>query len=190
MGQQSKVATPGEDIAASEEFSAGEGAYELDGRIIATVAGRVVLDKGTMVASVRAANPPRFFAPGDIVLGEVSEVRGTMVNLQSVVPEAGGRKPAGGDAGTIHISKVSEGRTDDLREMFRLGDVVRAKVVQARPSLQLTTAGADFGVVKALCMRCRAPMALAKGELRCEGCERTERRKMAKGYSSPKFFEG
>ncbi len=190
MGQQGKVATPGEDIAASEEFAAGDGAYERDGRIFAAVAGSVILDRSAMVASVRARNPPKAFAAGDVVLGEVTDVRGTMVNLQHVVPEAGGRKPTGGDAGTIHISKVSEGRTDDIRELFRLGDVVRAKVVQSKPSLQLTTAGAELGVVKALCTRCRAPLQLAKGELRCDACERTEYRKVAKGYSSPRYFEG
>jgi exosome complex component CSL4 len=189
MGQKGKVVTPGEDIAASEEFTVGEGTYERDGRIFASVAGGVDLDRGEMVARVKAANPPRALAVGDVVLGEVSDVRGTMVNLQSIAPEEGGRRATGGDAGTIHISKVSDGRSDDLRELFRLGDVVRARVCQVRPSLQLTTAGADLGVVKAFCTRCRAPLSLVKGELRCDGCERAERRKLAKGYSSPTFFE-
>src|SRR4030067_254438 len=58
--------------------------------------------------------------------------------------------------GTIHISNVSEEYTEDIHDMFRLGDVVRAKVIQTKPSLQLTTAEGLLGVVKALRGECRA----------------------------------
>jgi len=183
-----KVVMPGEEIATSEEFVVGEGTYEREGKILASVTGRVELDKGEMVARVKGLNPPRLLKAGDVVLGEVSDVRATMVNIQSIAPEEEGRRMTGQDMATIHISKVTDGRSDDLREMFRLGDVVRAKVIQVKPSLQLTTAGVDFGVVKAFCTRCRAPMALKKSELTCDNCERIERRKLAKGYSSPTFF--
>ena len=188
-GEGRKVVLPGDEIATSEEFVVGDGAYERDGKILASVTGHLELDKGEMVARVNGLNPPRQLKAGDTVLGEVSDVRGTMVNIQSVAPEVDGRRMTGQDIGTIHISKVTDGRSDDLRELFRLGDVVRAKVILVKPSLQLTTAGADFGVVKAFCTKCRAPLALRKGELCCDNCERIERRKLAKGYSSPTFFE-
>ncbi|MFH0816184.1 MAG: exosome complex RNA-binding protein Csl4 [Methanobacteriota archaeon] len=188
-GDGRKVVMPGEEIAASEEFVVGEGTYEREGRIFASVTGTVELDKLDMVARVRALNAPRQLKAGDTIVGAVSEIRGTMVNIQTIAPEEDGRRMTGQDMGTIHISKVTEGRSDDLREMFRLGDVVRAKVIQVKPSLQLTTAGPDFGVIKAFCTKCRAPLALRKGDLRCDNCERIERRKLAKGYSSPAFFE-
>lgn len=184
-----KVVMPGEEIATSEEFVAGEGTYEREGKILASVTGRVELDKGEMVARVKGLNPPRLLNVGDTILGEVTDVRGTMVNIQSIAPEEDGRRMTGQDMGTIHISKVTDGRSDDLRELFRLGDVVRAKVIQVKPSLQLTTAGPDLGVLKAFCTKCRAPMTLKKAELTCDNCERTERRKLAKGYSSPTFFD-
>jgi exosome complex component CSL4 len=187
-GDGRKVVMPGEEIATSEEFAVGEGTYEREGKILASVTGFVELDNGEMVARVLGLNPPRLLKAGDTILGEVSEVRGTMVNIQSIAPEEAGRRMTGQDMGTIHISKVTDGRSDDLRELFRLGDVVRAKVIQVKPSLQLTTAGPDLGVLKAFCTKCRSPMALKKAELTCDNCERVERRKLAKGYSSPTFF--
>jgi exosome complex component CSL4 len=140
-GDGRKVVMPGEEIATSEEFAVGEGTYEREGKILASVTGFVELDNGEMVARVLGLNPPRLLKAGDTILGEVSEVRGTMVNIQSIAPEEAGRRMTGQDMGTIHISKVTDGRSDDLRELFRLGDVVRAKVIQVKPSLQLTTAG-------------------------------------------------
>jgi exosome complex component CSL4 len=179
---------PGEDIAASEEFSVGEGTHEKDGRIFSSVAGFVALDAREMVARVVPINPPGSIAVGDFVLGEVTEVRGTMVNVGQLTADGDGRKAVGGDSGTLHISKVADGRTEDLRELFRIGDIVRAKVVQVKPSLQLATAGPDLGVVKAYCTRCRAALEPDAGNLKCGACERVERRKMARGYSIPRLF--
>ena len=185
-----KVVMPGEEIAISEEYVVGDGTYERDGKIFASVAGHVELDKNEMVARVKGLNPPVLLKAGDTILGEVSEIRARMVNVQSIAREEPGRRMTGQDMGTIHISKVTDGRSDDLRELFRLGDVVRAKVLQVKPSLQLTTAGAELGVIKAFCTKCRTPLVMKKGELSCGNCERVERRKLAKGYSSPTFFEG
>jgi exosome complex component CSL4 len=186
-GDGSGVVMPGDDIAASEEYAAGSGTYERDGRIISSVIGKVELDRGAMVARVSASNPPRQLAIGDVVLAPVSDVRGSMVNLQPIFIE-GECWRAAAEQGSLHVSKVSDGRSDDLREQFRLGDVVRAKICQVKPSVQMTTVGPEYGVVKAFCTRCRGPMEARGGELWCEACERAERRKLAKGYSAPRFF--
>src|SRR2546426_746488 len=85
--------------------------------------------------------------------------------------------------GTIHISNVSEEYTEDIHDMYRLGDVIRAKVIQVKPSLQLTTAERDLGVVKALCSVCRGPLELRGKDLYCPRDERTEHRKLAADYA-------
>lgn len=182
-----KVVMPGDEIAISEEYICGEGTYERDGKILAAVPGHVELDEREKVARVVGFNPPPVLKPEAIVLGVVSEVRNNMVTVQQLEIEGVGRAIAGDDMGTLHISKISENFTEDIREMFRLGDVVRAKVAQARPSIQLSTAGAELGVIKAFCTKCREPLVPQKGGLWCDNCERTERRKTAKGYSTPTF---
>jgi exosome complex component CSL4 len=50
--------------------------------------------------------------------------------------------------------------------------------------VQLSTAGPHFGVVRALCGRCRSPMDRKGRNLYCEKCDRTENRKVADDYRS------
>src|SRR6266699_1982625 len=89
--------------------------------------------------------------------------------------------------GTIHISNVSEEYTEDIHDMYRLGDIIRAKVIQVKPSLQLTTAEPSLGVVKALCSVCRGPLEMRGRELYCPRDERSERRKLAADYADLKL---
>src|SRR5437763_14499926 len=98
------------------------------------------------------------------------------------------RHISGESEGTIHISNVSEEYTEDIHDMYRLGDIIRAKVIQVKPSVQLTTAERNLGVVKALCSTCRGPLELRGRELSCPPDERTERRKVAADYAAPTPF--
>src|SRR5438552_15574619 len=87
------------------------------------------------------------------------------------------RQISGESEGTIDISNVSEEYTEDIHDMYRLGDIIRAKVIQVKLSVHLTTAERNFGVVKGLCAVCRGPMILRGRELDCPLDDRTERRK-------------
>src|SRR3989442_1225461 len=97
------------------------------------------------------------------------------------------RQISGESEGTIHISNVSEEYTEDIHDMYRLGDIIRAKVIQVKPSVQLTTAERDLGVVKARCSVCRGPLEVRGRELYCPRDERTERRKLAADYADLKL---
>src|SRR3972149_10250587 len=92
------------------------------------------------------------------------------------------RQLSGEAEGTIHISNVSEAYTEDIRDMFRLGDIIRAKVIQVKPPLQLTTAEPILGVVRAMCSQCRGPLEVRERDLFCLRCERAERRKITQDY--------
>src|SRR3989442_6806813 len=71
--------------------------------------------------------------------------------------------------------------------MSRRGDIIRAKVIQVKPSGQLRTAEPNLGVVKALCSVCRGPLEVRGRELYCPRDERTERRKLAADYADLKL---
>ena len=105
-----------------------------------------------------------------------------------VVARCDQRQISGESEGTIHISNVSEDYTEDIHDKFRLGDVIRAKVVQVKPSVQLTTAESDLGVVKAVCSVCRGPLELRDRDLYCPRDERTEQRKLAADYADLRLF--
>jgi exosome complex component CSL4 len=182
-----KLVLPGDEVAVAEEFEAGEGTYERSGLIFAATPGVLYLDPNNRVARVRAFNPPAELRPGDIVYGVVDDIRGMMATATVQAVHGRSRAISGEAEGTIHISNVSEEYTEDIHDMFHLGDVIRAKVIQTKPSVQLTTAEPVLGVVKALCSQCRGPLVAQDRDLYCPRCERTERRKLAADYSDLKL---
>ncbi len=183
-----KMVLPGDQIAVAEEFEPGEGAYERNGLVFAATTGVLVLDSASRVARVRAFNPPAELKVGDIVYGQVDDIRGMMATATVLAVHGRTRQISGESEGTIHISNVSEDYTEDIHDMYRVGDIIRAKVIQVKPSLQLTTAEPDLGVVKALCSVCRGPLELRGRDLYCPRDERTERRKLAADYSDLRLF--
>ncbi|MCK4443971.1 MAG: exosome complex RNA-binding protein Csl4, partial [Thermoplasmata archaeon] len=86
---------------------------------------------------------------------------------------------------SLHVSKVSTGYTSDVKSEYRKTDIIRAAVIQTKPSLQLATDRKDLGVLRALCTRCRHPLIPKGRDLYCENCERSESRKAAIDYSDP-----
>ena len=177
-----RMVLPGDAIAAAEEYEAGEGTYEKDGQIWAAIPGLLELDGQNFVARVRPFNPLAELKTGDVVYGVISDIRSSMAEATVAAVHGNKREITGETEGAIHVSKISNEYIEDIRDAFHLGDIVRAKVIQAKPSLQLTTAEPTLGVVKAVCSNCRGPLELKGQDLWCPRCERTERRKIAADY--------
>jgi len=173
---EAKMVLPGDEIAVAEEFEPGEGTYERNGLVFAATPGVLILDPENRVARVRAFNPPAELKVGDIVYGVVDDIRGMMATATITAIHGRPRQISGESEGTIHI-----------HDMYRLGDIIRAKVIQVKPSVQLTTAERNLGVVKALCSVCRGPLEVRGRELYCPRDERTERRKLAADYADLKL---
>ncbi len=179
-----KLVYPGELVAVSEEYLAGPGTYEAEGDIFAAQIGELSLDSKEKVASVRGLNPPVEQKVGDIVLATVQDLKPTMAIVKVEALEGVERQVTGETEGTIHISKVSEKYTEDLKEAMRIADVIRARVVQVKPSLQLATNEPSLGVVSGLCTRCRHTLVKQGRDLYCEHCERREPRKVSSVYQA------
>jgi len=177
-----RLVLPGDEVAVVEEFEPGDGTYESDGRVRAAVAGVLELDPNRRVARVEPFNPPAELRPGDIVYATVEDLKSAMAVVTVLAVHGREREITGETEGAIHISKISDTYTDDIRDAFHSGDIVRAKVIQAKPSVQLTTAEPALGVVRALCSNCRGPLERRGSELRCPRDDRTERRKLASDF--------
>ncbi len=184
---EAKMVLPGDQIAVAEEFEPGEGTYERNGLVFASTPGVLQLDEINRIARVRSFNPPAELKVGDIVYGTVDDIRGMMATATVNAVHGKDRQVSGENEGTIHISNVSEEYTEDIHDMYHLGDIIRAKVIQVKPSVQLTTAEPDLGVVKAFCGICRGPLELRGRDLYCPRDERTERRKVARDYEDLKL---
>lgn len=182
MIKNKKIVIPGEEIATTEELLAGEGTFELKGKIFSSYLGRLDLDSEEMVARVEPINPLVRLKVGDVVLAVVEDVKSSMVIADVVRVEGKPRNVTGETLASIHVSKISEGYTSDVWKEFRIGDIIRAKVLQTKPSVQLSTDRPNLGVLLALCTKCRMPLAKKDKTLFCENCQRTEGRKTAPDY--------
>ncbi len=186
-----EMAMPGDELATSEEYISGDGTYEREGVIYAGVMGKPVFNESDMTVSVQEVRRNCKLKPGDMVLGEVTGVTNTIANISVSGFDHYPERWVSGEAGVIHISKVTEAYTDDVRKEYHVGDLVRARVLQAAPSLQLSSREPELGVLKARCGRCRMFMSNRSGKLFCPECDRVEHRKLAKdfGMYTPEFVE-
>ncbi len=177
-----KVAIPGEVLATAEEYLPGEGVVEIEGNLIATVHGIVEIDKELRINVKRIAEWPEI-RDGVEVYGIVTDILDEFVIVQIVSVDEMDREIVGGDTtGIIHISKISKQFVDKIGKFYRIGDIIRAKVLRAKPSIRLGTIGRRYGVVLARCMKCRRPLEFIAGKLYCPHCKRIETRKIAYDY--------
>ena len=180
-----RLVLPGDVLGANEEYLPGEGTYEEDGMILASRVGLLCLDDDERVARVLGLKEPALPKVGDVVIGSVKDVGGKVAKIDISSLENRNRGMPTNNQGALHISKMSEDFIDNPRKVFRPTDIVRARIVQIEPSIQLSTGEPELGVLKAYCGRCRLPLKRKGSELYCQDCERTEHRKMSEHYGQP-----
>lgn len=183
----SELVFPGDEVAVEEEYLASNGTYAENGIIYASQIGVLELDDDDCVARVISPNPPNILAVGDIVYAVVADIRNTMATAD-VVGKDGVERTLGGETyATIHVSKISQGYTDDVSKELRKGDFIRARVTGVKPSLQLTTKDNHLGVIRSLCGKCKTEMVKKGTGLFCPGCRYNAPRKLADDYGDVKF---
>ncbi|MFA5312863.1 MAG: exosome complex RNA-binding protein Csl4 [Methanomassiliicoccales archaeon] len=185
--KETRKVVPGEEVAEVEEYIPAEGTYEEDGKVLAALYGELELDTEEKTAMVKAKNPMTNLSMGDLVFCTVSDVRASMAICEVITVEGKNREITGDTNGTIHVSKMSAEYVQDATKEMRPSDIIRAKIIQIRPSIQLTTAGPHLGVIKALCKKCRHPMVRTEQGLYCNDCERPDHRKLADDYAAVEF---
>ncbi len=177
-----KLVVPGDKVGTHEEWMPGEGTYEESGIIYSKTFGRLEYDEDRLEANVRPFNPVTEVEEGDIIYGTVRNKRKSIATVDIALVEGSNRGIAMDMEGTLHISKISDDYTENIEDNYLKGDVVRAKVTQISPSIQLTTIGSDLGVVRGYCFNCRRGMERTRDTLYCSYCDRRERRKISNLY--------
>lgn len=179
-----RLVYPGDPVGMAEEFTPGPGTYEENGEVFAATIGELVLDTDNFEARVESfVRGPATVRPGDVVIGVVNGTRSSMAIVEvraiATMPERG----IGGDTnGTLHVSKASEKYVENMEDAFRVRDILRARVLETNPAIQLTTKGPDLGVLKSYCPRCGTVM-LRKGKgVACPECDWKDTKKMAEDY--------
>ncbi|MCJ7444116.1 MAG: exosome complex RNA-binding protein Csl4 [Methanotrichaceae archaeon] len=175
---------PGDVVGSAEEFVPGDCTYVKGGMIYASTAGLVKFDpESKMTNIVPKTNAPAKLCLGDIVVGEVIDLKDSLVIVSLAFKKGFENRPLSDEEATIHISNVKGSYVRDIRQMFSLRDIIKAKIIDER-QLRLSTSDADLGVMKAYCNRCMAGLFLKNGKLVCSICGNTEARKLSSCYGT------
>ncbi|WP_287586015.1 exosome complex RNA-binding protein Csl4 [Candidatus Borrarchaeum sp.] len=179
------LVVPGDVLGVIEEFIADSGTYEEGGLILASIIGNVNVNTKTKRISVIAKNnKPITPVKGAIVYGKVSDAKKQLVDLTiGKIDSTELHTPV---TGTLHISCVSESYTENMTDAYRIGDIVKAHVVDdKRQPCYISTVGHQFGCILARCTRCGAYLQRkGRSTLKCMDCENVERRKISEDYLS------
>jgi len=178
-----KLVTPGDVIGVEEEFTPITGAYiDERGFIRSQLVGIVfsdIIKKSVLVKHVR--DKPLIPKPGDIVEGVVTGVSDDLVFIS--IYSINNRYARSLDlTGLLHISQASSEFAPSMYELFRLGEVVRAKVLNSYHPYQLTTKDPSLGVIVAFCTRCGSVLHRKDSNLVCTRCGNVEKRKISVFY--------
>jgi len=180
-----KIILPGEQVSTTEELSPGDGTFEDNGIIRAERLGTFEVDQKNRRAKIRPlTSTPVVLRRGDIVLAKVNSVRSNMV-IADVIHVTGKQRPISGDTnGTLKVSEISQGYTKDPAHEYAPGDIIRAKVMQVKPNIQLATKDRDLGAINSMCSKCRHPLIRKGNILECTNCGNKEKRNTANDYGN------
>ena len=133
--------------------------------------------------------PLRALEVGTVIIGTIENIV-EPIALVSIQAGSGfesrfGETP---DYAVLHASMIKRGYVKNVRDEYKIGDIIRAKIADLRNGeFRLATDSDELGAIKAFCPKCRHPMRVESGILRCESCEWKDNRKTAKDYRKAQY---
>ena len=184
MVESGDFVLPGAEVGFSEEVMPGEGTYEDDGKIFASVTGTVNLDSKERKVTVtpKTSTPPEL-KNGEIIVGSIWDIRPQVAVVDIVKIKGNERELAGRISGGLHISKIKDSYVSEISSELSYGDIILAKITNAnRKPIDLSIVDRDLGVIKSYCEKCNAPLELKDGKVTCNDCKRTPHKKLSSEY--------
>ncbi len=169
-----------------EEFVAGKHAYESGGSVYSDSIGMKSIDSSKHEAGVsKATREVKILERGCTVLGVVSLVKQHSVLVEIKEAEKDGERRSVHDRnGSIAVFNISSSYVNSTDEMYRIGDIVKARVIEVTAyGVELETKAPELGVIKAFGIKSRKPLHLIDGKLRDAATGETEERKVSADYT-------
>jgi len=181
---EKKLVFPGDFLAEEEEFEPGKNTFEDKGKIFSNSFGRAVFDSKEKTIQVLKKKPQEVLEKETIVIGRVVMVKSNMVSIELFSAEKNGEKRIISSAhAVLPIRNISREFVKKTSELFKIGDIVKAKVAVVTPySVDLKTNEPELGAIKAFCSKCRNALVLFGNTLKCTSCGLTEHRKLSSDY--------
>jgi exosome complex RNA-binding protein Csl4 len=151
MLKKEKTVLPGDILTVEEEYASGPNTFvDNDGNVIATATGEPEFDEEVREVQVNSGKKEVVgLAVGSTVIGRVGWMRDAVVMLQLGYAEKNGKKLQLFDKNAfLNVARVSRDYVKDLKDYFKIGDFVRAKVTDVTPySVEVSTIDEGFGVI-------------------------------------------
>jgi len=161
----------------------GHGTFQDNGVIRSSILGRFKVDRKNLLAIVEPlTGEPLVLKEGDIAICEVKQVMDNLVLTEILHIVGKKRQIAGEKDAALFIANISDEFVTHPNTKYRIGDIIRAKIIRVDPLIQISTKGKEFGVIKAFCTNCRKPLIRKGNMLECPVCGRKEERKIADDY--------
>jgi exosome complex component CSL4 len=185
---------PGDQVASIEEFEGGKNTYLApDGTLRSAAVGIKVYDLKRRIVKIDQKNSPMLPKVGDIEVGYVDMLFSSMVSIKMLYINdkkfsAGYSAIASARVGPRDRDGGRNGRRD-RRANFRVGDIVRGRVISLLNStVHLTLAEKEFGVLYALCFMCGGnTVRTNENTIKCIECGTFEDRKLTHDYGKETF---
>ena len=177
---------PGDKLASTIEYLPGDGVYEENGDIFASVSGNLIENMEKMTISVEPCiGTPAELSVGKVVIGKVKKVTEAVAVLTIAMVRNEKRFfDARGRDGSIHVSNVSNEFVKDMRDKISIGDIVQAEILGIEGRVDLGTDSPEYGIVFSRCKKSNLPLKKEGNVLKCDQSERTYRGKISTEYGS------
>ncbi len=174
---------PGERLGVIEEFIPDAGTYVKEGVIFSKVVGRSLMDLQTRRVSVYPVVDgvvvPKV---GTVVIGQIGNAQSDNVLVK--IFRIGNKKLSGNFGGILHVSDVSDRYVDQISDVCKPGDIIRAKVISDKNQVfHLSMNDKGLGVLYGFCSRCGTLLEQHGYDLKCPKDGNVETRKISPDYS-------
>jgi len=180
-----EIVVPGDFLSVEEEFGAGKNTFEdSEGNIFASVVGTKDFNNINREVSIKSNNTINQIELGSIVIGKIVRIKDPVVTIEiSRIEKDGKEQICSFGIVQLMIANVSMDHIRFLRDEFRVGDIIKAKVIKINKfGIDVTTKYPEFGVIKAFCFQCRNALELYGKTLKCSKCGSVEQRKLSSEF--------
>jgi len=182
-----KPLLPGDYIASCEEYLPGKGTFVESGRIFSSVKGMKMVDQEEMLVEViPTGSYCEDVQKNDTVLGRVSKFSKNHVFIdiyyKKKKPRQKFRPIFKSKRARIHLSMISRKHINNIENEMSENDIVKGLVIQVEPSIMVSTAQEDMGIMKSVCHSCGNTFQRRGRLLACIKCKFEIRKKVSSDY--------
>ncbi len=172
---------PGDKIAIIEEYGSGNNTYD-DGEIIrSTTVGQSDINKKDRVIDVKNIKPTSMPKPGDIVIGTVEAVLGSMLVVLS--------KYINSEPVQSQVECICSTSNIRKRNIALVNDLIKIKILGTlNGAIHGTMNDQDLGVLFTKCRKCGKDVKPLRDIIKCIECGWTDDRKLSSDFLKSDFI--